>query len=1353
VKKLIFLFAFLLVGVAAAAPSVVSTTETSATVEGLDCGSKYRFDIRKYNADGTLSSTTSSVEAQTKACPDTQPPSAPQNLAASGATQTSISVSWSASTDDIGVTGYDVYRNGIKVDSTSATSYTFGGLSCGTSYALAVEAHDAAGKRSAASAITASTAACPPPSCPTGEYTAQYFGNMTLSGAPVLQRCEAAINHDWGSGSPGASVPPDRFSTRWTREASFTAGTYQFTATADDGIRIWVDGTSLIDSWKDQAPTTYQATRILTAGEHVVKVEYYENGGGAVARVSWQPVQLPLPGGNVVQPGQSWDAACDAAQPGAVLEAAPGNHGSQAVTCAKAAPGVTFRAQSGATMHQFTVRSSTNLTFRDIDSNRFSIDDANQNISIIGGDVGPTLSSNATGQQQPSVGATSTPSQNVRIEGVRFHDHDQADGRHTECLQIGGVSGLTISRSTFRDCAGTASLMVGRYAEAVPSRDVVIENNFFYGNDGASSEPLGNLQYARSEPGLIIRYNTFVGSSGYSVFAFFDHRPALTPSARIYGNVSNSPGHSQPDGYGPCDKLAVYHHNVWRGASCSPTDLNADPKLVSLTDLHVQAGSPAIDRGDPADYPAVDIDGDVRPAGGAPDAGADETTAVPAPPPGDATPPTQPTGLTVQTRTATSLSLTWAASSDNVAVAGYGVYLNGTRVQTPSQPGATVTGLTCGSAYTVQVDAYDAAGNRSTRAELPATTSACPDTQPPSVPANLQATSRTATSIVLAWSPSSDSVGVVGYDVYRGGAKVDSTSATTYTFGGLSCGTSYTLAVEARDAAGNRSAASAITASTAACPPPSCPTGQYAAQYYGNVTLSGTPALQRCEAAINHNWGTGSPGTGVPADRFSTRWTGTHSFTAGTYQFTATADDGIRVWIDGVPLIDSWKDQAPTTYQAARILTAGEHVVKVEYYENGGGAVARVSWQLSQPPVSPPPPPPSGEAALAVSTTGSDATCVRGDLSRACATLNKAYSLAQCGDVVEVREGSYGLQQLVETSLSACSTNVVFRPAVGAAVSVQQIEFGNGGLFSGNAADRVTIRDLKVRNAIFVWGDSENIDLINIDGGSIGIQGGWNIRVLGGDFGPCDSSGPSACRERMWITSDNRVAHGVTRNVLIEGATIHDYSITGAGDHWECMYTTGGENVVLRGNKFYNCAIYAIAVGPRDWSKYDPWLIENNWFGLACNTPNNQPAVGCGTARPSAIMLGGTSFEAGGDIVIRYNSFADVSTVNTEGNQGLSSKIKILGNILGSIDGACLPNVAYAYNVIHDDTRCGADSVLISGPMPYVNADARAAMDYHLAGPSVADGYVPATAPYLDLAMDFDQQLRRVPRTAGSDER
>src|SRR5437763_10724889 len=67
-----------------------------------------------------------------------------------------------------------------------------------------------------------------------------------------------------------------------------------------------------------------------------------------------------------------------------------------------------------------------------------------------------------------------------------------------------------------------------------------------------------------------------------------------------------------------------------------------------------------------------------------------------------------------------------------------------------------------------------------------------------------------------------------------------------------------------------------------------------------------------------------------------------------SFTFTVRADDGVRVWVDGALLVDAWRDQAPTTYQHDRTLTAGDHQVKVEYYENTGGAVAQVSWAQSE---------------------------------------------------------------------------------------------------------------------------------------------------------------------------------------------------------------------------------------------------------------------------------------------------------------------------------------------------------------------------------------------------------------------
>jgi uncharacterized protein YjdB len=91
---------------------------------------------------------------------DTQAPTAPTGLNSPSQTQTSISLAWTASTDNIEVTGYDIYKDGVYIASTAATSYTIGDLSAATSYNFTVKAKDAAGNYSDASnAITVSTLA------------------------------------------------------------------------------------------------------------------------------------------------------------------------------------------------------------------------------------------------------------------------------------------------------------------------------------------------------------------------------------------------------------------------------------------------------------------------------------------------------------------------------------------------------------------------------------------------------------------------------------------------------------------------------------------------------------------------------------------------------------------------------------------------------------------------------------------------------------------------------------------------------------------------------------------------------------------------------------------------------------------------------------------------------------------------------------------------------------------------------------------------------------------------------------------------------------------------------------------
>jgi PKD repeat protein len=141
--------------------------------------------------------------------------------------------------------------------------------------------------------------------------------------------------------------------------------------------------------------------------------------------------------------------------------------------------------------------------------------------------------------------------------------------------------------------------------------------------------------------------------------------------------------------------------------------------------------------------------------------------------------------------------------------------------------------------------------------------------------------------------------------------------------------------------------ATQIPAPTATPTPTSTPVviTDWRGEYYSNPQLSGDPVLVRNDIAISFDWGTGSPGSGLPVDDFSVRWSRGLSFSAGTYRFYARVDDGVRLWLDGDLVIDQWHDSAPTTYSADVTLTGGWHNLRMEYYERGGGALAQLSWE------------------------------------------------------------------------------------------------------------------------------------------------------------------------------------------------------------------------------------------------------------------------------------------------------------------------------------------------------------------------------------------------------------------------
>ena len=118
-------------------------------------------------------------------------------------------------------------------------------------------------------------------------------------------------------------------------------------------------------------------------------------------------------------------------------------------------------------------------------------------------------------------------------------------------------------------------------------------------------------------------------------------------------------------------------------------------------------------------------------------------------------------------------------------------------------------------------------------------------------------------------------------------------------------------------------------------------------RYFNNMILGGSPVLTRTES-IDFNWSSGSPGPGVNSNGFSVRWSGTVQAPAtGTYVFQTNADDGVRLWVNGALVIDRWTNSSARNDNSAPINLVGgqRYAITMEYYENGGQAVARLRWQ------------------------------------------------------------------------------------------------------------------------------------------------------------------------------------------------------------------------------------------------------------------------------------------------------------------------------------------------------------------------------------------------------------------------
>ena len=1004
-------------GTGATCVGISGATTATLTLATRDVGHTIEVAVTASNTRGSSTSQSAPTSGVTVA-PDTTPPSTPTGLSVGSRTATSVAVSWSASSDNVGVAGYGVYSNGSLVASPASTSYTLTGLSCGTSYTVAVDAYDAAGNRSAKTTITTATSSCAdttPPSTPTG-----------LSASFVTQ---SAVTLSWSASSDNIGVAGyDLYAE------SIAAGT--------------------------SAQTSYAFSSLSCGMTYTLGVDAYDAAGNR------SPVASLI-----------------------VTTAA----------CADTSP--------------------------------------------------PTVPTN------------------------------------------------------LQETASTTSSISAGWT-------------------GSSDN---------------------VGVTGYRVFV--DSSLAGTTATTSYAVTGLSCGTS---------------HQI------------------------------VVDAFDAAGNRSGQISATMA------------TSACPPPPPGDTQPPSAPTGLVVSSAGQTSLALGWSASSDNVGVTGYGVYKNGSLVASPAGTSYTLSGLTCGTSYTIAVDAFDAAGNRSAQATVTTSTAACPDTQAPTVPSGITLATRTATSISITWTASTDNVGLAGYDLFLNGSAAGIATTTSYTFTGLVCGTNYTIGADAYDGAGNHSAQATTAISTSACPdttPPSTPTA---------LATSGVG-----QTSLTLSWNASTDNVGVTGYRLFQNGSQVGTSSATSYGFSSLACG--TSYTLGVAAVDA----AGNVSSVATI----------------SGTTAACSGGAS--------------ANVYVSTAGNDSTCVRGNQGRPCLTFAKACQIAQAGDLVSVADGTYAGQDV-----SGC---VQTSPGVTFQAATQHGVLLSGGLSVGNASaraawitfDGIDAYDFAVQGNTSTQQTTSHITInhMNVTGH---VESGSNplifISNVDNFLWENSTAGPLCCNQDGVDLYGSQPGN---TNVTFDHVNIRDISggdpslgdnlracddiptplwpncraaaTPYSGNHVDAFQTLGVNNLTIT-NSHIGAGDEAVSVqvGTYGGATISNWTFSNDTFTSGT----------LGTANYSFNMIdcaSGTGIQAGSYLRLYastlYNDFA--MGPNCLGSAG---EVTIVGNIFNGT-GCPTYHTTFSYNLLHA-SGCGGNNNTVGIPtfMQSISTSSAEA-DMHLQAGSKGIDLIPNATP------------------------
>ena len=760
--------------------------------------------------------------------PDTQPPTTPGTLTANATSSSQINLSWQASTDNVGVTGYLVERcqgpgcSGFaQVGTSPSATYSDSTVMAGTSYSYRVRATDAAGNLSQYSNAASATTPTPdtqPPIAPS---------NLTAAAISATQ-----VNLSWTASTDNVGV------TGYLVErcqgaacSTFTqVGTSPSAAFSDSGLTAGTNYTYRVRA-TDAAgnlsgySATASATTPTTISGLVAAYAFDEGTGTTVLDVSGT-------GNNGTISSATWTTS---AKYGNALIF---NGSNALVTIPDAA---SLHLTAGMTLEAWVKPSTVDGAWRDV---------------VYKGNDNYYLEGTSTSGSAPAAGGTfGTASANVfgtsaLVANTWTHLASTYDGA-TLRLYVNGAQVSSVAR-TGTLASSTNALQVG--------------GDSLYGQYFAGTIDEVRVYNVALTPAQIQSdMNTPIGSAA-------DTLPPTAPTNLSATAVS--PSQVNLNWVAATDNVGVANYLIESclTASCTYAQIGTTTSTTfSNTSLN----------------PGTGYSYRVRAADAAGNLSAYSNVASATTPFTDTEPPTAPSNLNATATSPSQISLTWTASTDNVGLHGYSIERCVTASCTFAVVAPYVTstvytdvGLNPSTSYSYRVDASDSAGNISGYSNVASATTSAVDTQPPSAPTNLTAIAAGATEIDLTWGASSDNTAVTAYLLERcqgsncvSFSQIASISGLAYADAGLTAGVSYTYRVRATDAAGNLSTySSSATAST-----PALPTGLVAA--YGFSEGTGTTTAD-------------ASGNGLTGALQNTSWTmsGQHG-TALTFNGTSSFVD------------------------------------------------------------------------------------------------------------------------------------------------------------------------------------------------------------------------------------------------------------------------------------------------------------------------------------------------------------------------------------------------------------------------------------------------------------------------------